>query len=210
MRPNDNGILWKCFLKGRDEPLEILEDGLLVITQSFGIITTHTLGSPAEGGLIPEFPNRSEEIQVWRKGIDVIKVRINENEITIGPAELIGFTLVKSVDFVSQQITTRIPGDMNRRPGRELGILPPQLGVLFTPSKEMGHIPYPLGTDSTPIISLRLRVDQSFFIPGHDFMAKLAHNLKYDVSMDRHALGKIYAPGKRSYMNVHLTAGPDE
>jgi hypothetical protein len=110
MRPDDNGILWKCFLKGRDEPLEILENGLLVITQSFGVFAAHAFGSPAEGGLFPEFPNRSEEIQVWRKGIDVIKVRIHENKITIGPAELIGFALVKSVDFVSQKITTGITG----------------------------------------------------------------------------------------------------
>jgi hypothetical protein len=53
-------------------------------------------------------------------------------------------------------------------------------------------------------------VDKGFFIPSHDFMAELAHNLEYDVFMDWHAFGEVYAPGKRTYMNVHLTAGPDE
>jgi hypothetical protein len=40
-------------------------------------------------------------------------------------------------------------------------------------------------------------------------MAELAHNLEYDVSLDWHAFGKVYAPGKRTYMNVHFTARPE-
>jgi hypothetical protein len=38
-------------------------------------------------------------------------------------------------------------------------------------------------------------------------MAKLAHNLEYNVSMDWQALGKVYAPGKGGYMNMHFAAG---
>jgi hypothetical protein len=91
-----------------------------------------------------------------------------------------------------------------------MGILPPQLGVIFTPGKEIGHIPYPQRTDSAPVIGLGLRVDQRFFIPSHDFMAKLAHNPEYDVPVDWYTLGEVYEPGKRIYPNMHLAAGPDQ
>jgi hypothetical protein len=52
-------------------------------------------------------------------------------------------------------------------------------------------------------------VDQRFFIPSHDFMAKLAHNLEYNIALDRHAFGEVNGFGKRSYTNMHFAAGPD-
>jgi hypothetical protein len=52
-------------------------------------------------------------------------------------------------------------------------------------------------------------MDQRFFIPSHNFMAKLAHNPEYDVLVDWHAFGKVYGPGKRGYANMHLAAGAD-
>jgi hypothetical protein len=50
-------------------------------------------------------------------------------------------------------------------------------------------------------------MDQRLLIPSHYFMAKLADNLEYDVSVDWQALGKVYAPGKRGYVNMHFAAG---
>jgi hypothetical protein len=52
-------------------------------------------------------------------------------------------------------------------------------------------------------------MDQRLLIPRHYFMAKLAHNLEYDVSVDWQAFGKVYAPGKGGYVNMHFAAGAD-
>jgi hypothetical protein len=52
-------------------------------------------------------------------------------------------------------------------------------------------------------------MDQRLLIPSHYSMAKLTHNLKYDVSVDWQALGNVYAPGKGGYVNMHFAAGAD-
>jgi hypothetical protein len=70
----------------------------------------------------------------------------------------------------------------------------------------MGHIPQPQRTNSASVIRLGLRVDQRLLIPSHYFMAKLAHNLEYNVPVDWQALGKVYAPGKGGYMDMHFAA----
>ena len=37
---------------------------------------------------------------------------------------------------------------------------------------------------------------QGLFIPGHDFVSNLAHDLEHFSAAGRHALGKIHAPGE--------------
>jgi hypothetical protein len=118
VRPDDNSELWKCFLESRDKLLEIFKNGLLMIPQTFGVITAHALGSSAELGLLPGFLNRSEKIQVWREGIYVIKISIHENKITMPPVELFGIPFIKTTHFRSKQVTAGITGNMNWRRSR--------------------------------------------------------------------------------------------
>jgi hypothetical protein len=41
-------------------------------------------------------------------------------------------------------------------------------------------------------------------------MAKLAHNLEYNIAVDWHAFSEVYGPGKVSYMNMHFASGSDQ
>jgi hypothetical protein len=52
-------------------------------------------------------------------------------------------------------------------------------------------------------------VDKRFFVPSHDFMAKLSHNLKHQVTGGGHALGEVYPRRKRRNVKVYLSARAD-
>lgn len=59
------------------------------------------------------------------------------------------------------------------------------------------------------ILKLRDKLHERRFIrPDYDCMAKLARNPEDQETANRHTLGEVYAPRKRSNTNFHLLAGP--
>jgi hypothetical protein len=40
-------------------------------------------------------------------------------------------------------------------------------------------------------------------------VAKLAHNLEYNIAVDWHAFGEVDGPRKSRYLDMHFAAGPD-
>ena len=48
------------------------------------------------------------------EGIDMIKIRIDENKITIAALQFFDFFSVKAAHLWSQHVTTRIPRGVNR------------------------------------------------------------------------------------------------
>jgi len=50
--------------------------------------------------------------------------------------------------------------------------------------------------------------ERRFIRPDRDCMAELARNPKEQEAANRHTLGEVYAPRKRSNTNFHLLAGP--
>ncbi len=79
------------------------------------------------------------------KSVYVIEVGIYENEIFEAVTNLLHFISKKRSHFRPQQVASRVAGDVDGCAMREIGILPPQLGAIFTPGKQMRCILYRQG-----------------------------------------------------------------
>ena len=143
MRPDNYSVLWKCFFERWYELLEVLKDSLFMIPQPFGILTGHTPSCLPEPGFFPWFFNRLKQILCWIESIYMIEIGVDKNEIPVSVVDFFSIPLVEDTNFRPKQVTTGIASDMNWHSVRQVGILAPQFGVIFTPGKQMGHILHP-------------------------------------------------------------------
>jgi len=65
----------------------------------------------------------------------MIKISVDQNKISIYSPNLLNVIVVKRLYFRAQKIIARVSGDVNGESGRQIRILPPQLGVILTPGE---------------------------------------------------------------------------
>src|SRR5210317_900352 len=107
MRPDNNCPIWELVCQGRDEFLELIEQGLFVKPQPVCEFPAHTSGGLTEPRGFTDSFGRHEQILMGIKGIDMIKIGIDENKITIAVSQLFDFFSVKAAHLGSQHVTTR-------------------------------------------------------------------------------------------------------
>ena len=80
--------------KGYQALLKTLENGLFMIPQSFGVLTTHAPCRPAECRVLTWPLCWLKQIQVRSVGVDVVKIGIDQNKIAMRPPDFFNIMVI--------------------------------------------------------------------------------------------------------------------
>ena len=108
-----------------------------MIPKPLGIRSGHAPGSLAEFLLRTRSPRRLKQILSGIKRINMVKIGVDQNEVTIRVVNAICFRFVKYTDFRSQEISARVAGSVNRYALGQEGILLPQLQIILSPGEQV-------------------------------------------------------------------------
>ena len=70
----------------------------------------------------------------------MVEIGVDQDKITVSGLKFFNFLLIKWPQFGPQHVTARVSGDMNGYSIRQMRILPPEPGIVFTPGKKMRDI----------------------------------------------------------------------
>ncbi len=97
----------------------------VIYPQPFGVIPTHSSGGSPEFRDLTGVFNRLKEILNRGKGVDMIKIRIYENKVTVSLSNLFNLAVIVGVQFGSQKIIARVARHVNDGICRQRWILSP-------------------------------------------------------------------------------------
>jgi hypothetical protein len=140
MRPHDDIKIWKLLVERWNEFLKVIKDRLLVVPEGLGELAGHAFGGFAELRFFSRSFQRLEQVLARVKRIYVVKIGVNQDEITISPSKSFGVIFIERQHIRPQQIPPWVSGDMDWYILPHLRILTPQFSVVFAPCEEVGDI----------------------------------------------------------------------